>query len=52
MAFCKDLLEKEGVALVPGIAFGVDGYVRFSFACSEEQIKDGIKRIDRYIANL
>ena len=52
MAFCKDLLEKEGVALVPGVAFGVDGYVRFSFACSEEQIKAGIKRIDRYIANL
>ncbi|MBR7118415.1 MAG: pyridoxal phosphate-dependent aminotransferase [Helicobacteraceae bacterium] len=52
MAFCKDLLEKEGVALVPGIAFGVDGYVRFSFACSEEHIKAGITRIDRYIANL
>lgn len=52
MAFCKDLLEKEGVALVPGVAFGMDGYVRFSFACSEEQIKAGITRIDRYIANL
>ena len=52
VAFCKDLLEKEGVALVPGVAFGMDGYVRFSFACSEEQIKAGITRIDRYIANL
>lgn len=52
MAFCKDLLEKEGVALVPGVAFGMDGYVRFSFACSEEQIKDGITRIDKYISSL
>ena len=52
MAFCKDLLQKEGVALVPGVAFGMDGYARFSFACSEEQIKSGITRIDRYIANL
>ncbi|RAX51385.1 aspartate aminotransferase [Helicobacter sp. 16-1353] len=52
MAFCKDLLEKEGVALVPGIAFGMDGYVRFSFACGEEQIKLGVNRIDRYISNL
>lgn len=52
MAFCKDLLEKEGVALVPGVAFGMDGYVRFSFACSEEQIKLGVSRIDRYIANI
>lgn len=52
MAFCKDLLEKEGVALVPGIAFGMEGYVRFSFACGEEQIQEGIKRIDRYVRSI
>lgn len=52
MAFCKDLLEKEGVALVPGIAFGMDGYVRFSFACGEEQIEEGIKRLDRYVRSI
>lgn len=51
MAFCKDLLEKEGVALVPGIAFGMDGYVRFSFACSEEYITEGIARISRFVQN-
>ncbi len=49
MAFCKDLLEKQGVALVPGIAFGVEGYARFSFACGEEQIVEGIKRIESYV---
>ncbi|RDU63977.1 pyridoxal phosphate-dependent aminotransferase [Helicobacter sp. MIT 14-3879] len=52
IAFCKDLLEKEGVALVPGIAFGMEGYVRFSFACSEEHIIEGIKRIDKYIKSI
>lgn len=52
MAFCKDLLEKEGVALVPGIAFGLDGYVRFSFTNSEDEIKDGIERISKYISTL
>lgn len=52
MKFCKDLLEKEGVALVPGIAFGMEGYARFSFACGEEQIKEGIKRIEKYILSL
>lgn len=52
MAFCKDLLEKEGVALVPGIAFGMEGYVRFSFACGEEQIEEGIKRLDRYVRSI
>lgn len=50
MSFCKDLLEKANVALVPGVAFGKEGYVRFSFACSEEQIKQGIERMDKYIA--
>ena len=48
MMFCKELIEKEGVALVPGSAFGKDGYVRFSFACSLEQIAQGIERIARF----
>lgn len=52
MAFCKDLLEKQGVALVPGVAFGMEGYARFSFACGEEQIIDGIKRIEAYVNGL
>ena len=49
MQFCKDLLERQGVALVPGVAFGMDGYVRLSFACSLEQIKAGIKRIEAFV---
>ena len=52
MKFCKDLLEKQGVALVPGVAFGMEGYARFSFACGEEQIIEGIKRIEKYVNNL
>lgn len=49
MKFCSELLSKEGVALVPGSAFGMDGYVRLSFACSTEQILDGIKRIEKFV---
>ena len=52
MAFCKDLLEKQGIALVPGVAFGMEGYARFSFACGEEQIVEGIKRIEAYVNGL
>lgn len=52
MAFCKDLLEKQGVALVPGVAFGMEGYARFSFACGEEQIIEGVKRIEVYVNGL
>ncbi|MGI0406211.1 pyridoxal phosphate-dependent aminotransferase [Helicobacter himalayensis] len=48
MRFCKELLENEGVALVPGCAFGKDGYVRFSFACSIDEITHGIERIAKF----
>lgn len=49
MRFAKELLEREGVALVPGVAFGMEGYVRFSFACSLEQIREGVARIERFL---
>lgn len=49
MKFCKALLEKTGVALVPGSAFGMDGFVRMSFACDLEQIKEGFIRIAKFV---
>jgi aspartate aminotransferase len=45
MQFCKDLLSEVGVAVVPGLGFGSEGYFRFSFATDEETIREGIKRI-------
>jgi len=52
LEFCKDLLSNEGVALVPGIAFGMSGYFRMSYATSEKNIIDGISRIKRFIESL
>jgi aspartate aminotransferase len=51
-AFCDALLEDEGLAIVPGSAFGVDGHVRFSYACSMEQIEEGLTRLGRFLAKL
>ncbi len=45
MQFAKDLLSEKGVAVVPGLGFGTEGYFRFSFASDEETIREGIKRI-------
>jgi len=39
------LLEEANVAVVPGIGFGSDNYIRLSFATSDENITEGIKRI-------
>jgi aspartate aminotransferase len=46
------LLEEFGVATVPGAAFGVDGYLRISYACSEAEIDKGIARIHQGLAAL
>ncbi len=48
--FSKALLEETGVAVVPGIGFGSDGYFRFSFATDIESIREGISRIEKFIA--
>jgi aspartate aminotransferase len=39
------LIEKAGVALVPGSAFGAQGYIRISFATSMETLKEAMQRI-------
>jgi aspartate aminotransferase len=50
--FCDRLLEKEKVAVVPGSAFGAEGYVRLSYATSDETIQKGADRIARFCASL
>jgi len=52
LEFAKELLEKKGVAVVPGIGFGSDGYFRFSFATGIATIREGIKRIDAFVQEL
>jgi len=44
---CEYLLKKYKVAIVPGSAFGADKYVRFSYATSMENIKEGLKRFKK-----
>lgn len=50
--FCTRLLEEEKVALVPGSAFGAEGYVRLSYATSDETIKTGLERLARFCRGL
>lgn len=50
--FCNQLLEKYKVAAVPGIAFGMDNYIRISYACSEENFTTGLKRIVEFTETL
>lgn len=46
---CEDMLARALVALVPSEGFGIDGYVRLSYATSMEVIKTGLDRIEKYL---
>ncbi len=51
-ALCKHLLEVEHLAVVPGVEFGADKNLRMSFACSDADIDEGIKRLKRGLESL
>ena len=49
ISFCKLALEKVGLAIVPGIAFGDDKCIRISYASSNEMINDGVDRLEKLL---
>ena len=49
--FATELLETEKVAVVPGEGFGAPGYMRLSYATSDEVIEKGLERLTRFCAN-
>ena len=51
-ALAEYLLEEAHVALVPGEAFGAEGFLRLSYATSEERIEEGMDRIKKALARL
>lgn len=51
-SLCDYLLTEARVALVPGIAFGADDFVRFSYATSLEAIGEGVDRIEEALQRL
>jgi aspartate aminotransferase len=51
-AFCGRLLESKKVAAVHGSAFGAEGYLRLSYATSDEIIAKGVARLAEFCATL
>lgn len=47
--FAEHLLQEEKVALVPGVGFGAEGYVRWSYATSMENITKGLDRLEKFL---
>ncbi|MFI5233935.1 MAG: aminotransferase class I/II-fold pyridoxal phosphate-dependent enzyme, partial [Gemmatimonadales bacterium] len=43
--FARHLLEKTGVAIVPGSAFGTPDWVRVSYAAEQAQVEEAMRRL-------
>jgi aspartate aminotransferase len=52
LEFSDRLLETEKVAVVPGSGFGAEGFMRVSYATSDEILKKGIERLARFCGTL
>lgn len=50
--FAERLLEEEGVAVIPGAAFGADNNVRLSYTCDMDEISDGMDRLEKFLGSL
>ena len=49
--FAQALLEAEKVALVPGAEFGLEGFVRISYALEQSRMAEAVERIKRFVSN-
>ena len=52
LAFCEKLLIEEGLAVVPGSAFGTEGCIRLSFAVSMNTLRDALDRLQRFAKSI
>lgn len=52
VTFCQRMLKESLVGIIPGIYFGTEGYARLSYCYSDEDLKEGLDRIERFIRSL
>lgn len=50
--FCTRMIQEAKVAAVPGSCFGVEGFIRLSCACSDENLRTGLDRLEQFIHSL
>ena len=50
--FCTRMIREGKVAAVPGACFGAEGYLRLSYCYSDEDLKEGLDRVEKFIKTL
>ena len=52
LTFCRRMLQESLVGVIPGIYFNTEGFMRLSYCYSDEDLKEGLDRIERFIKSL
>lgn len=52
LTFCEKLLREGLLGLVPGVYFGTEGYARLSYCYADETLKEGLDRLEHFLATL
>ncbi|MCI2057797.1 MAG: pyridoxal phosphate-dependent aminotransferase [Oscillibacter sp.] len=52
LTFCTRMVREGLVAAVPGCYFGTEGYMRISYCYGDDELRDGLNRIQRFIRSL
>ena len=50
--FCTRMIREAGLAAVPGVCFGTEGYIRLSYCYSDQELREGLDRLEAFIRNL
>ena len=50
--FALRLMREAKVAVVPGSCFGVEGFVRITYCYSDEELREGMDRLERFVRTL
>ena len=50
--FCTRLIEEGGLAAVPGSCFGGEGHIRLSYCYSDEELRESLDRLEKFIQTL
>ena len=50
--FCIRLIEEGGLAAVPGSCFGGEGHIGLSYCYSDEELRESLDRLERFISSM
>ena len=50
--FCRRMIAEVGLAATPGICFGSDDHIRLTYCYSDDELKEGLNRLERFIRRL